>query len=283
MNDFYDIGRRMGFIMFYTFCDLRNTILARYHSNSSYNFQMHVYLLFPFMIVSAIAFGNIDLTEIRFSDVDSDSDNTVTYIELEKWFKKNTKNFDELRLKQKFKEHDTAGDGAIKLPDFVAFVGDLSKESETHPEAVFRKFDINGDAVLTREEAAQSVDLNGLVDKVFDTADVNRDNQLTLNEFLAVFVTSTPRRNRKIDRSRELADRLLFLIDLDGNHKLDPDEIYRFANLNAKVSKEEIITAFKALDSNHDGLLSADELAEVPDKFANTVRFREAPLVKTSN
>lgn len=46
-----------------------------------------------------------------------------------------------------------------------------------------------------------------------------------------------------------------------------------------QVSEEEVLSAFKYLDTNQNGWITIDELANLPNKMAELVRFKEAPLV----
>uniref|UniRef100_A0AC35ETU3 EF-hand domain-containing protein n=1 Tax=Panagrolaimus sp. PS1159 TaxID=55785 RepID=A0AC35ETU3_9BILA len=130
-----------------------------------------------------------------------------------------------------------------------------------------------------RNEAEKSKDhipeeiTNGL----FQVADTNFDGQITLQEFLTVMGSS--------DNSQQTSDigtaqALLVAMDIDGNKKLDKNEVLKYANKYNKVSKSEIDNVFDLLDGNHDTFLSANELEKLPSKLTELAGIRPMPAIQ---
>ncbi|TKR67968.1 hypothetical protein L596_024031 [Steinernema carpocapsae] len=142
------------------------------------------------------------------------------------------------------------------------------------------RIDSNGDGVLTREEAEKSQEqipveiLNGL----FSVADINRDGKISYQELSAV-LDNYDKPKSLSDLHLEAAQRLIDIIDLDGDHKVTPTELYNFSKQYNDVSQTEISEAFTVLDANSDGLLIASELKDLPAKMAELMGVAAPPAV----
>ena len=114
-----------------------------------------------------------------------------------------------------------------------------------------RAADTNGDGLISREEAQAS--LPGLAGR-FDAIDLNKDGQLSADELQAARGTFRTARG-------------------EGWKKWD-------ANGDGKLSREEVASAprlsqqFDAIDTNHDGFLTVEELRAAHGGFAGRGRNR---------
>ena len=181
---------------------------------------------------------------------------------------------------------------ALAAMQFQALAADEEKKpGEFDPAAIFDRLDTNKDGQVTADEAPE--DQKRLFNRLQRTADKDGNGQLSRDEFVAGLANTRP------DRAAEAAPgggydpgAMFDRIDANGDGKLVPDEIpeqrreqFR-ANLakadkdqDGALTKEEFALGFrgiggqggrpmpgadrllKAIDSNQDGSLSADELA----------------------
>lgn len=133
---------------------------------------------------------------------------------------------------------------------------------------------------MTRFEAEKSKERipEEITIGLFQVADTNFDGKITLQEFLAVMEST--------DNSQQTSDigtaqALLVAMDLDGNKKLDKNEVLKYANKYNKVSKREIDNVFQLLDSNHDTFLNANELEKLPSKLTELAGIRPMPAIQS--
>uniref|UniRef100_A0AC34F6B0 EF-hand domain-containing protein n=1 Tax=Panagrolaimus sp. ES5 TaxID=591445 RepID=A0AC34F6B0_9BILA len=225
------------------------------------------------LLVSALE-GKYDGSN-DFDQIDLDSDGVVSLSEFLKWRRSD----DQQKSIRLFKSYDINVDGNLSVPEFVPLVYALSRSPTSEAEKFFQQLDYNHDGVLTRDEAEKSKEhipeeiTNGL----FQVADTNFDGQITLQEFLAVMESA--------DNSQQTSDigtaqALLVAMDLDGNTKLDKNEVLKYANKYNRVSKNEIDNVFNLLDSNHDTFLSANELEKLPGKLTELAGIRPMPAIR---
>uniref|UniRef100_A0A158R5Q4 Calcium-binding protein n=1 Tax=Syphacia muris TaxID=451379 RepID=A0A158R5Q4_9BILA len=238
-------------------------------------------LLGTLLVSLTIADQLSDQNVVKFEDLDRDGNNEITFDEFELWGKKTNRYTDNQQIRQLFQQHDKNYDASLSIAEFVPLALVLSHRPNSQTQAIFRKIDLNNDGIVTREEAQKSEGgiLTEIIEGVFQVADVNRDGKITLSEFSSVVDNSQHSPSTQEEQDYETALRLLALIDQNGDRLLSAQEVHAFANVNSKVSQEEVLSAFKYLDSNHDGWIAIDELANLPNKMAELVRFKEAPLV----
>ncbi|VDK57706.1 unnamed protein product [Cylicostephanus goldi] len=76
-----------------------------------------------------------------------------------------------------------------------------------------------------------------------------------------------------------MAYQILSYIDVDRDGKLSQDEIYNFANVYNKLSKEEIAKVIGTLDANNDGFLTVGEIERIPGKMSQLANIQTPPTV----
>ncbi|KAK0418047.1 hypothetical protein QR680_013345 [Steinernema hermaphroditum] len=215
-----------------------------------------------------------------FDSVDLDGNQKITFNELEKWLKNSQHITSAQKIAGLFHSHDTNQDGQLDVAEFVPLAYALSKKPASQSGLIFKRIDINGDGVLTRDEAESSKEqipveiLNGL----FSVADINKDGQISFKELSAV-LDNYEKPKSLDDLHLEAAQRLIDLIDQDGDHRVNPNELYDFSKQYSDVNQVEIAEAFTVLDTNADGLLVASELKNLPAKTAELMGVAAPPTV----
>uniref|UniRef100_A0A914XWT2 EF-hand domain-containing protein n=1 Tax=Panagrolaimus superbus TaxID=310955 RepID=A0A914XWT2_9BILA len=234
--------------------------------------KITIFLSLTLLLVSALE-GKYDGSN-DFDQIDLNSDGSVSLSEFLKWRHSD----DQQKSIRLFKSYDINVDGNLSVPEFVPLVYALSRSPTSEAEKFFQQLDYNHDGVLTRDEAEKSKEhipeeiTNGL----FQVADTNFDGQITLQEFLAVMESAD---NSQQTSDSGTAQALLVAMDLDGNQKLDKNEVLKYANRYNRVSKNEIDNVFNLLDGNHDTFLSANELEKLPGKLTELAGIRPMPAI----
>ena len=111
--------------------------------------------------------------------------------------------------------------------------------------------DTNGDATVDLAEAVVARKQFGaeIVDGVLAVADVNRDGQLTFDEFTAQLNYNRPK--SKEEEQREMAAQLVTVIDRDGDQKLSAQEIFNFAKQYNDVGPKGTKNMFIGVSPRH--------------------------------
>uniref|UniRef100_A0A1I7ZRI6 C2H2-type domain-containing protein n=1 Tax=Steinernema glaseri TaxID=37863 RepID=A0A1I7ZRI6_9BILA len=194
------------------------------------------------LVVCALALEPTNENVNSFDAVDLDGNQAISFKELEKWLK-NEQHVASARVTGLFHSHDTNQDGQLDVSEFVPLAYALSKKPLSQSEHIFKRIDLNGDGVLTREEAEASKEqipveiLNGL----FSVADIDKDGKISYKELSAV-LDNYEKPKSLDDIHLEAAQRLIDLIDQDGDHKVTPKELFEFSKQYSEVSQTEIAT-----------------------------------------
>merc|ERR1712106_723204 len=115
-------------------------------------------------------------------------------------------------------------------------------------KTAFKKFDINKDGQITRDELKNGMKISGAdLDVVFALGDLDGDGEISIGEFIRVLspITATA--------------------------------LARFRNTFTAI--EDVVSAFRVIDSNNDGSLSKQELADGMNSFGKLFTTEEIDSV----
>ncbi|KHJ88368.1 EF hand [Oesophagostomum dentatum] len=178
-----------------------------------------------------------------------------------------------------FSRYDTSRDQHLDVSEFVPLAYEISRKPVDTAEEIFKRMDLNHDRVVDMNEAAIARKENdaSIIDGVLAVADVNNDGLLTYEEFTAQLNYNRPKTRK--EANKEMAYQILNYIDVDHDGKLSQDEIYNFANIYNKLSREEITKVVATIDTNKDGFLTVSEIERIPGKMSQLARIQLPPTV----
>ncbi|KHJ82829.1 EF hand [Oesophagostomum dentatum] len=183
------------------------------------------------------------------------------------------------KIKGTFSRYDTSRDQHLDVSEFVPLAYEISRKPVDTAEEIFKRMDLNHDRVVDMNEAAIARKENdaSIIDGVLAVADVNNDGLLTYEEFTAQLNYNRPKTRK--EANKEMAYQILNYIDVDHDGKLSQDEIYNFANIYNKLSREEITKVVATIDTNKDGFLTVSEIERIPGKMSQLARIQLPPTV----
>merc|ERR1719357_1566474 len=141
-------------------------------------------------------FKTLDDVKSAFRKLDSNNDGQISKSEMA------AAGLNDQEVNAIFALGDSNNDGEIDLQEFItvmcpsasAVVFKVSKQFKGKEDAAnaFKKIDINGDGLITKEEMANSyLKLNPIeVNSIFALGDSNNDGEIDLGEFIAVMAPS---------------------------------------------------------------------------------------------
>ena len=173
---------------------------------------------------------------------------------------------DRPRVARMMQEADKNGDGKVTYDELKAVLPKLTPER-------FKQMDRNGDGVLSKEDRPQGQDgpatggEHGGLGQLLKSADANHDGKVTYDELKAVAPKMTQERFNSLDTNR---DGVLTSDDkpaMDGGGNRAEMLKKADANHDGKISFDELKAVmprltkdrFEAMDTNHDGFLTADD------------------------
>jgi len=151
-------------------------------------------------VVGRISKNYTTLEDVKqgFKKLDNDGDGNISKRELA------SAGFNDQEINAIFALGDSNNDGEIDLDEFIAVmcpsasavvfkVAQMFKD-KNGAAAAFKKFDINGDGLISKDEMTSTV-LSGSVklskvevDAIFQLGDVNKDGEIDMDEFMAVMI-----------------------------------------------------------------------------------------------
>jgi len=222
--------------------------------------------------------------------IDADGNGLVSKVELEKSILSSIKFLKEEEAAKRYPDHDYDEDGKFSWEDHLHSVYGWVPTEEQIKNGVpgiegehtdylfqlklFKAADVDKDNFLTKEEFkafyrpedfAHSKSLE--VERLLEQHDKNKDGHLDVKEYLSAELSKDdPAEWTKIE-----TDRFHRALDKDKNGFLNGDELISWAMpSNEDVAREETEHLIGVADSDSDGLLSADEIAEHHDTFAGS-------------
>merc|ERR1719270_1146345 len=187
-------------------------------------------------------YKNINEIKTAFRKWDSDGDGHITRLELRQVMS----SFSESEVDTVFALGDMDKSGGIDYQEFISplvpgasqVVNKLSSnfKSVADIKAAFKRLDVNGDGQICRDELRNGMRLSDAdLDIVFALGDLDGDGEISLGEFIRVM------------------------------SPLTATALARFRNTFTAI--EDVVSAFRIIDSNNDGALSKVELEAGMNSF----------------
>merc|ERR1719334_115326 len=188
------------------------------------------------------SFKSLNDIKSTFRKWDSDGDGHISRLELRQVMS----SFSESEVDTVFALGDMDKSGGIDIQEFVSMMlpsapGVIAKLSQsfrsiTNVKECFKKFDTNGDGQICRSELKNGMKLSDAdLDVVFALGDLDGDGEISLGEFIRVM------------------------------SPLTATALARFRNTFTAI--EDVVSAFRIIDSNNDGALSKVELEAGMNSF----------------
>merc|ERR1719412_3193684 len=200
------------------------------------------------------SFKSLDDIKSAFRKYDTDGDGHIVRLELRQVMSK----FSEVEVDAVFALGDADKSGGIDYQEFIslmvptapATIKKLAAQfrSVSDVKVAFKKFDVNKDGQISRDELKNGMGLSGAdLDVVFALGDLDGDGEISVGEFIRVMSPSTA------------------------------TALARFRNTFTAI--EDVVSAFRVIDSNNDGSLSKQELAAGMNSFGKKFTSEEIDSV----
>ena len=191
------------------------------------------------------SFKSMEDVQRIFKSWDLDGDGAISFTELQAAVKKTGQKLSEEEMNAIFVIGDVDQNGALDLEEFSKLMMPttsdvVAKFRASHKtvkdvQAAFKRFDMNGDGSIDRQELTQALSSSGQnftqqeINAIFNAADVNKDGDVDYEEFIGLMCPSAS------------------------------DIVSKFRSQYRNI--EDVRAAFKRFDRNGDGALDRDELA----------------------
>merc|ERR1719268_427943 len=220
--------------------------------------QEFIKLMFPLSTETLCklqkSFKSLDDIKAAFRKYDTDGDGHIVRLELRQVMSK----FSEVEVDAVFALGDMDKSGGIDYQEFIslmvpaapATIKKLAAQfrSVSDIKAAFKKFDVNKDGQISRDELKNGMGLSGAdLDVVFALGDLDGDGEISVGEFIRVMSPSTA------------------------------TALARFRNTFTAI--EDVVSAFRVIDSNNDGSLSKQELTAGMNSFGKMFTTEEIDSV----
>jgi len=226
--------------------------------DGSIDLQEFIKLMFPAATDTLTklqkSYKNINEIKSAFRKWDSDGDGHISRLELRNVMS----SFSDSEVDTVFALGDMDKSGGIDYQEFISLlvpgasqtVQKLSSQfkSVTDIKAAFKRLDANGDGQICRDEMRNGMRLGDAdLDVVFALGDLDGDGEISLAEFIRVMSPSTA------------------------------TALARFRNTFMTI--EDVVSAFRIIDSNNDGSLSKAELESGMNSFGKKFTAKEVESV----
>jgi calmodulin len=208
--------------------------------------QEFIHLMFPKATETLTklqkSFKGLNEVKASFRKFDVDGDGHITRLELRQVMTK----FSEAEVDQVFSLGDMDKSGGIDYQEFIGMMIPSSAatikklaanfRSVSDIKTAFKRFDADGDGQMTKKELKDGMRCSDAeIDIIFSLGDLDGDGEISLSEFIRVMSPPTAA------------------------------ALNRFRNTFACI--EDVVSAFRVIDSNNDGALCKKELAEGMNSF----------------
>merc|ERR1712223_106275 len=214
--------------------------------DGSIDLQEFIKLMFPAATDTLTklqkSYKNINEIKSAFRKWDSDGDGHISRLELRNVMS----SFSDSEVDTVFALGDMDKSGGIDYQEFISLlvpgasqtINKLSSQFKTVADikAAFKRLDANGDGAICRDELRSGMKLaDADLDIVFALGDLDGDGEISLGEFIRVM------------------------------SPLTATALARFRNTFTAI--EDVVSAFRIIDSNNDGALSKSELESGMNSF----------------
>merc|ERR1719245_2843797 len=235
------------------------------------------------------SYRNINDIKTAFRKWDSDGDGHISRLELRQVMS----SFSESEVDTVFALGDMDKSGGIDYQEFISLlvpgasqvVNKLSSnfKSVADIKAAFKRLDVNGDGQICRDELRSGMRLGDAdLDVVFALGDLDGDGEISLGEFIRVMspLTATAlARFRNTFTAIEDVVSAFRIIDSNNDGALSKKELEAGMNsFGKKFSQVEIDSVFSLADVNSDGEINYSEFVSVmfPAAASALAKFRQA-------
>jgi len=251
--------------------------LADVNQDGEVNFTEFVSALFPVASDGLSKIKNVLKTiksvKDAFRKIDADGDGGITYQEFKNGMT-SVVTLSDGELKAVFAVGDVDCDGNISFIEFAKMVIPSAEEkicelkkslgSANKVEEAFKKFDINNDGKISKEELKKGLRLNGMkftdveIETIFEVADLDGDGEISLSEFENLLGTSP-----SFGRIEDIKS-AFYRFDSNNDGSIDKGELKKMLAATGKnPSDKEVDTLFKKGDLDHDGKIDLQEFIKL--------------------
>ena len=168
-----------------------------------------------------------------------------------------------------------------------AAIDDETATIYRNADATFAIIDVDGGGTLSRAELTNHLSVSGYntetIDKIFNKMDVNKDDEISRQEFrngmmqLKALQSAPGLGSYNEEFVKEMcqdADQVFQSADADGNGEIDQDELRSHIGRSfANYSEAAIDEIFRQIDANSDGTITQQEFR---DAFCKSSALRQA-------
>jgi len=240
--------------------------------------QEFIHLMFPNATATLNklqkSFRNLDEVKASFRKYDTDGDGHISRLEL----KQVMANFSEAEVDSIFALGDVDKSGGIDYQEFITLmiadssvvIKKLSTQFKTvfDIKSAFKRFDSNGDGQIDRSELKSGMKLSESdLSVVFALGDLDGDGEISIGEFIRVMSPSTSAalgRFRNSFNSIEDVVSAFRVMDSNADGSLSKEELFSGMNSFGKLfTQEDISSVFALADVNSDGEICYDEFVSM--------------------
>ena len=254
------------------------------------------------------SFQSMEDVQRAFKSWDLDGDGAISFTELQSAVKKTGQKMSEEEMNAIFVIGDVDQNGALDLEEFQKLMlpttsDVIAKFRASHKtvkdvQQAFKKFDMNGDGAIDRQELTQALSSSGQnftqqeINAIFNAADVNKDGDVDYEEFIGLMCPSAAdivSKFRSEYKNIEDVRAAFKRFDRDGDGALSKDELSAALKSSGQsYSNVEVDAIFSLGDSDGDGEITMAEFVNLMSPSAtetlNKIRknFRNINDVKSA-
>lgn len=180
------------------------------------------------VIAEHLSVEEVEVIRDMFALMDTDNNGKVTYGELKAGLRKVGSQLAEPEIKLLMEVADVDGNGVLDYGEFVAVTIHLQRmENDEHFRKAFMFFDKNGSGYIELEELREALaDESGeteadVLNDIMHEVDIDKDGQISYEEFVAMMKTGTDWRKASRQYSRERFKSLSVNLMKDGSLQLE--------------------------------------------------------------